>query len=96
MAPMTKKITDPSIGSFSGAANPNAIFLAIISDGSSKPSWAHKNGKTRSCGIFLISSTAGSPDMTTFNWNRGRIAKLVKNTLILCHENDWKQEIFNY
>ena len=36
----------PKSGSFSGAAKPNAIFSAMTTDGSSKPSWAHRKGKT--------------------------------------------------
>ena len=61
MAPITKKTTDPNNGSFSGAATPNLIALAIFSEGSSKPSWAHRKGSTRSLGIFVIEGTSGIP-----------------------------------
>jgi hypothetical protein len=38
MAPMTRKTTVPSIDNNSGAFRPKAIFSAMMSEGSSKPS----------------------------------------------------------
>ena len=47
MAPMTRKTTVPNIDNNSGAFSPKAILPAISSEGSSNPSWAQRNGRTR-------------------------------------------------
>ncbi len=103
--PRAKKATAPSMGNFSGAANPYRIASAILVEGSPKPSSAHMNGMTISSAMLASSETSFTRNRTRLSWNRGlkneinffgfiRLAPRVINAEM--KENSRMLELFNY